>query len=230
MLALFVLASTLAAQAGDRVPMSAGLRSRSLTVPDGILNTWYFTADEGALQERPHLGARVYGVEFSLEPAPTVYTFYLEYLGVRAEDGYWDDRDSPPVHDDGDWLANDGLGAVVLGANFGHEVTLSSQDKTAWLGLLVGGGLGAGLSVGRAEQWKAGPAVTTDPARCGALETAIDRKDHCDPDENPGLWPVVPMVDISVALRLHVADRAYLRLEGGLHDTLYGGLAAGGSF
>jgi hypothetical protein len=211
-------------------------RFRAGFIPDGITGIWYFDSDEpGALPfERPSIGAQVFGLEYTLgsdDPGPTGI-FWLERMPVRMDAGYWDDRESPPNHEDGDWLEpSDGLGAWALGANYAHELPLTDTDKPVWMSLMFGGGLGIGFASGSITRWHAGlnPEVTND---CGVAEewTAPERHERCPADSELDLPAVVPILDFTASARVHLWEYGSVRLDLGLHDVLYLGTAVGASF
>jgi len=227
---LLAIAEPSAAQESARPPMSAHIRYRQLSVPDGILDTWYYNlGDDGATETRPSIRANVVGVEFAVEPRPTSFIFYFEYIKSGMEAGYWDDIESPPNHFDGDWIEPVNLGLFALGANFAHEVPLWSEEAPVWMGLMFGGGLGMGFSKGHLNHWRPGMA-DGHVIDCMPGSTAIVRKDQCEPDETPGIWPVAPILDVTMSARFHIMEYGSLRFDFGIHNALYWGLAAGGSF
>lgn len=227
---LLSVAQPAVAQDSTRTPMSAHLRYRRLSVPDGILDSWYFNAgDEGATEQRPSIRASVVGVEFALEPQPTNFIFYFEYIKSGMEAGYWDDIESPPNHFDGDWIEPEGLGVFAFGANLAHEVPLWSQDAPVWMGLMFGGGMGLGFAKGHLNQWKPGM-VQGEIIECQPGAPATIRKDLCDPDATPGIWPIVPILDLTISPRFHIMEYGSLRFDFGIHNALYWGFAAGSTF
>ena len=203
-------------------------------VPRSIIDIWYFSEDEaGARSEFPrtNIGAHVMGLEVALEPAPASFLFYAEYWKVRMDDSYWDDREDPPNHNDGDWLSPQNLGIVALGSDFGHELVLSSDAKPVWLGLRLGGGLGLAIPTGRIDQWHIGRDFSTETTNaCMPQGASWERKDQCDPDEQLGLPPVAPILDLDFALRLHLGESGLLRIDTGLHNMVYFGVAGGAVF
>lgn len=215
-------------------PIGVNVRYRNMFVPRNIIDIWYFDESEpGARSELPrtNIGADVFGLELALEPAPASFLFYAEYWKVRMEGSYWDDREDPPNHNDGDWLTPEKLGIVALGADFGHEMPLSSETKPFWLGLRLGGGLGLAIPTGRIDQWHIGRDFSTESTNaCMPQGAAWERKDQCDPDEQLGLPPVAPVLDLDFALRLHLGESGLLRIDTGLHNMVYFGVAGGAVF
>ena len=228
--------ATAATASSDSPQLGVNLRFRSMSIPSSILDTWYFDSDDAGARplDRPKVGANVYGVEFAVEPAPASFLFYAEYWKVRMEEGYWDDREDEPVdHNDGSWLQPSKLGMVAFGANVGHEVPLSNDDANNWVGLRFGGGLGLAIPTGTINRWNAGANWTSDPSNgCAPDEFAPTRATTtaCDPDEVLELWPVFPVLDIDVALRMHISDVALIRIDAGMHDMFYVGTAVGATF
>ncbi len=210
----------------------ANLRYRYLFLPSSILNAWYFTDEESPLDfPRPGISAHTIGGEFALEPLPASFLFWAEYWKVNWKEGYWDDKEEPADHVDGDWLTPSNLGVVAFGANFGHEFAVTADTKETWLGFVVSGGIGLGIVTGKVDQWK--PGFSTDftaPPDCGAAMPAYNRKDECDPDQELKLIPVAPVIDLTVGWRLNIAEVANVRLEAGLHDMIFVGGSAGAVF
>lgn len=207
---------------------AAGLRYRYLWLPRGVLNPWYYPSEETRLP-RPDARGHTLGAELSLQPGPIHYTFYAEGWMVRLDEGYWDDVETPADHLDGDWIKPEGLGMLAVGANFGNEWPLTPQEQDVWLGLQFSGGLGLGVAWGEFKRWQPGLA-TVPPTECLPEATSDLRRAACEPDEVTKVPPVLPLVDISLGLAVHVMDRAYLRLEAGLHSLPYVGVSGGGQF
>ncbi len=229
--------SALAQEAPEgRVPMELGLRFRGLGVPDGIIDTWAYSEDdpdEPAPSPRPEVRGTAFGLEYSLVEPNTLWTFYLERVKARVEDGYWDDVDdgSDVDHDDGYWISpSDDFGMWALGVNTGRDFPLSSNQKPVWLGLHLSGGLGVGLVTGELTQWVAFDSadVTVADPTCGVDEPAYNRTD-CADDGTVRVPKVLPLIDGNLGLKLSF-PYGYVRLEGGLHDMLYWGVSGGGHF
>jgi len=207
-----------------------------MSIPKGILDNWFFNEDDvGALpQPRPKVGATVVGAEFALENTPSSWVFYAEYWKIRMGEGYWDDRETDPVdHNDGDWLKPVKLGAIAVGANGGYELAISDQTAGTWVGARFGGGLGLMLPTGHIDQWHPGAAYSDKSTNnCSPTQFAPTRAttDGCDPDTTLNVPAALPILDIDVALKLHVSEVAVFRLDAGFHDMFFFGLGAGGMF
>lgn len=211
--------------------MELNLRGRYVALPDSILDIWYVNEDEEGANPLPRPKGRGYvvGLEYVVKPRPfeaKVYPnwmFYAEYMGNTMGEGYWDDRDEDSVtHDDGDWIRPDGFGLLIGGANVAAEFELKP-----WVSFLVGGGLGVAVVTGELTQWSPGGFEENTEPDCLPTAAAYERVDLCA-DDGPKTVPgVLPMVDISAGFRFNLGDQANIRIEGGLHDLLYVGMAGG---
>jgi len=206
--------------------MEFGLRWRYMSVPQGIVNPFVFL-NEGTPFERPVIRGQTFGMEYVIRNKSANGIFYAEYLLSGIKDGYWDDVEKPENHDDGSWLEPQRLGAVMIGADGAYEVYAQP-----WWSFTFGGGLGLAILTGKIIEWEPGEDETsaeqdnTEPD-CGPTEPAYTRKDHCADDGPMQLPPVLPIIDILVGMRFHIADRATIRIEGGFHDMFYVGSSVG---
>lgn len=209
-----------------KTPMEVNLRGRYMTIPDSVLDIWYFNEDDPGANPfpRPHARGYAVGVEYVLKPQPTNWVFYGEYLGATMDEGYWDDVEEPAQHDDGDYIRPDGFGLIVTGVNYAHEI-----NAAPWVSFLVGGGLGLGIVTGELTQWNGGSSENHEPD-CLPQAAAYERVDVCEDDGPKRIPGVLPIVDLSAGVRFNLGDSANIRLEGGLHDMIYVGGAMGVMF
>lgn len=206
--------------------MEVGLRGRYLAVPNGIIDSFVFPHKDDGYPDRPSIWGASGGLEFVIRNNNANGIFYVEYVFSGIKEGYWDDVEEPGNYDDGSWLAPERLGMVVLGADGAYEIRMKP-----WFSFMFGGGLGVGILTGQMTEWEpgedgSGESDNTDPS-CGPTEPAYTRKDHCVDDGVFTLPPAVPVLDIFLAFRFHISDRATIRLEGGFHDMLYSGMSVG---
>ena len=225
-------ATSASTTARDRhMPMEVNFRGRYMSVPDSILDVWFFDEDdEGANPfKRPSVRMYALGVEYVLKPRPANWIFYYEYIGSGLEEGYWDDVEEPAQHDDGDWVKPEDLGLHALGFNYAHEVEATDPGRDVWLSFLFGAGLGVGFVTGEMTTWHPGgnESVTSG---CRLEDPAYLRKDTCAPDDDKRIPGVLPIVDLTASARINFAERANLRIDAGIHDMLYVGGALGGVF
>ena len=212
--------------------MELNARVRWLSVPRSVLDIWYFNEkDPGANPfPRPRTSGFAVGAEYGIVKAPTNWIFYLEYMSNLTDEGYWDDVEDPGDHEDGDWVRFDNFGIVAVGVNYGHEVMLTHAESDLGFSLVVGGGIGVGFVTGQLTQWHAGSNETNTDPGCLPGSAAYERYDTCTADGKKRLPSVLPIVDITLAAKIRFAERAHIRIEGGLHDMLYAGGAVGTSF
>lgn len=211
--------------------MEVNFRGRYLFLPDSVLDIWY-EKHAGETFERPSIGAYALGLEFVIKDKQANGIFYAEYISSLMKEGYWDDRDNPPVYTDGSYIVPESFGLVAVGADYGYEL-----HATNWLSFLFGAGLGVGIKTGELVEWESGePEGTPNPDNtdqaCGPTAAAYERATElgCADDGPVRVPPVVPIVDVNVGIRFNFSDRASLRVEGGLHDLIYGGAALGITF
>ena len=204
--------------------MEIGFRGRYVTVPDSILDIWYFNEnDPGWADDAPRPDIRGYGLglEYVVKGDSANGIFYFEWLDSTMKEGYWDDVEEPPFHGDGDYIVpSPGLGILAFGANYAYElhfVRTAQTDGKFGLSFLVGGGLGMGFMLGTLERW--GP-MNGVP---GYVRHDLGEA----PDGDKRSPKIYPMVDINAGLRFNFGDRVVWRVEGGLHDLLYVGSSLG---
>ena len=226
------LAQDVAPPAEERRTMEANLRFRRLAVPQSLVDTWFYDQDEGSPFERPKIGANVFGAEFVLRPHAANWIFYVEYMKNTTDEGYWDDVDNgePVDHDDGDWVRPDGLGAFALGATVQSEIRVTPDGATVGGAFLVGGGVGLAFVSGDLLTWHDG--TNPDNAEPGCLPkgNSWERVDVCEVDGVKRLPRLLPVIDLTVSGKIDYKELAHLRLDLGVHEFLYWGLAGGGAF
>jgi hypothetical protein len=214
-----------------KMQMEVNLRSRYMSIPSSILDIWYFDADDPGANPFPRPRARMYafGVEYVLKPKPMNWIFYYEYVGSGIKEGYWDDAEEPPDHDDGDWLRPSNFGMHVVGANYAYELDATSPERGVWLSMLFSAGLGLGVLSGELEVWHPGPneSVRND---CLRDAPAYERKNECPSDGALRLPGVLPVLDLTMSARVNFSNKANVRLDVGLHDMFYIGGAVGTVF
>lgn len=214
--------------------MEVNFRGRYMTIPDSILDIWYFDEVDSlgnAHEPRPHIDAWAVGLEYVLRKDPANGIFYVEYAGNLTPAGYWDDVESPPDTTDGEYLVPDRLGLVTVGIDYAYALKASP-----WLYFMFGAGLGATVITGEFDHWTHGSNAVGDPD-CTQSETpptdpynapAYDRYDAgCGSDGPKQIPAVLPMLDINLGMKFNINDRANIRLEGGFHNMMYGGVATG---
>jgi hypothetical protein len=205
--------------------MEANLRVRYLSVPNSVMDVWYFDSDDTGANPlaRPSIRAYAVGGEWVVDKAPATWIFYGEWIGNAMDEGYWDDVESDPAdHADGVWIDPDGFGMVVLGANYGHQIPIRE-----WLDFLVGGGLGLGFVTGELTVWNGGGDPDIVDATCLERSAAYERQAVCE-DDGPARVPgLSPLVDLTASARVHFADQGTVRLDAGFHNALYIGTAMG---
>ena len=216
--------------------IESNFRYRSVSLPDALLDDLFYDSDdEGAYpQKRPVVGGQLMGLELALQRNRSSWLFYVEYQYSTMGAGYWDDNmDAIPDHEDGHWLRPDNLSAWFVGVNYNYEIPITPTDRSVWLSILTGGGLGVGVAQGNITYWVPGSVAQTD-VNCYPDAPAYIRKDSCEADgskiDDYTLWPFVPMLDLSASLKITFARRANIRIDGGLHPLPYYGFAAGGIF
>ncbi len=215
------------------------LRVRGMGAPKSILDTWYtdiedWPSDFGVDEPRPSVKGYSLGLEYVMKGKTTNGIFYVDYFKSTMTDGYFDDRDDnfeDHLHDGHYLEPSKGLGFVTLGADVAYEVHILRTEQTKGkfgLSFLPGGGLGLMIVTGHIDQWKPVPYEEgTDPAAASAYARY---ESGVAPTTELKIPPVLPVVDINLALRLNFGDRVVVRLEGGLHNLFYYGATAGVMF
>lgn len=208
--------------------MDFSVRVRAVSIPRPILNTWFFDDNDPSwayIEPRPAVKGTALGLEYGLRGPKANGTFYLEFVDSGVGAGYWDDKEDPANHLDGDFLVpSTGMGLVAIGADSAYEAHLVYLDQTGGrfgMSFFTGGGLGVGVLAGNLDRWR--PDDQGNPAYKRYL-------DGLPPDSGKELPRVYPMVDVNFGLRFNFGDLVVWRLEGGLHTLLYYGSSVGVTF
>ena len=207
------------------------LRLRFLSIPQSLMDVWYFDSDDdGALPfDRPKVKATAFGLETTLDQNPTTWTLYVEYVKAGIDEGYWDDVESPAMHEDGDWIEPNKLGMTVLGGNFGRVINITPPEEDVAVGMRASFGLGVGFTKGTIIQWHPGQNTDNTDPTCLPSSPATLRKDECADDGEKRIPGVLPMLDLTVGPQVLVKQRVTARIDLGVHDMLYWGFAVGGA-
>ncbi len=196
------------------------LRIRYAFIPDSVFDLYFYNGDtdNGNHLARPSVSAFATGIEYVIRNEEANGIFYFEYMPNMTGHGYWDDKEDPPNYDDGDYIALSGLATYNIGANYGFEVRLQP-----WFSLMFGGGLGIAIITGEVQKWDGG--INGNGTYVRPWESYEANKD--DPDGIHEIPSALPLVDIFAAMRFSIAENASIRIEGGLHNLIYGGITGG---
>ena len=219
---------------GRGYDMEVSFRTRMVSIPNSLLNIWFFPSDHedwaATGHVRPKVNGYSLGLEFVVKGETANGIFWFDYIDSLMGEGYWDDVEEEVgfphgFHYDGDYLVpSKNLGLVSFGADYAYEVHIvRTEDTNGKFGMsfLVGGGLGVAFMVGEVRRW--GPDAAGTPSYV--------RYDAGLADDGPKDMPrVYPMVDINASLRFNFVDRVVLRIEGGLHTLVYYGATLGVMF
>jgi hypothetical protein len=216
----------------EKRTMEANLRFRRLSVPQSLVDSWFYDKDEGSPFDRPKIGANVFGAEFVLRPHAANWIFYAEYMKNTTDEGYWDDVENgePIDHDDGDWVRPDGLGAFAFGGTVQSEIRVTPDGATVGGAFLIGGGVGLAFVAGDLLTWHDGTDPDNAEPSCLPKSNSWERVDVCEVDGVKRMPRVLPVIDLTVSGKIDYKQMAHLRLDLGVHEFLYWGLAAGGAF
>ncbi len=213
--------------------MEINFRGRYLTLPDGILDIWYYDeGDEGVTIDRPKIQAWGVGLEWWARwETGACFTVFFDYLGHMIEPGYWDDVEEPANHHDGEYLVPERLGIIDFGFGPGYEAKI-----TPWMGFMFWGGIGPLFLTGQFDHWVHGSNAENDPY-CeqgdGTLSDPVNAPAYeryaagCGSDGAKRIPSVLGVVDIAMALRFDFNSRANLRIEGGIAPLPFVGMATG---
>jgi hypothetical protein len=213
-----------------KLVMEIGIRARRMSVPKGILNSWYSNADTTGWplpgQDRPLIEGWAYGLEWVFKKDHTNGFIWFDFVDSTMDEGYWDDlNEEPPNRRDGDYIVpRKNLGLVTFGGDYAYEVDMVRLDQTKQafgLSFLVGAGVGLGVMVGEIDEWSQGIDGTPSYELYAAGEPAQTEK------KVPRIYPIV---DVNLGLRFNFGDRVVLRVEGGVHTLLYYGASLGFRF
>ncbi len=214
--------------------MEINFRGRYMSLPDGFLDIWYFDeGDQGVTMDRPKVRAWGVGLEWWAKwDSGGGFTVFFDYMGHLINEGYWDDVEEPANHSDGEYLVPSRLGIIDFGVGGGYEAKI-----TPWMGFMFWGGGGPLFLTGEFTHWVHGSNAEDGDQMCtqgdGSLSdpenaAAYERYAAGCGDDGPKRIPsVLGVLDLVAALRFDFNSRANLRIEGGIHDLPFVGVATG---
>ncbi len=204
--------------------VDVGLRYHAMSVPDAVLDRWYFDSDEpnwAWIDPRPAATMRAIGLQAEIDAGPLQGTFWSEFIDSTVVGGYWDDREDVPNHLDGKFLVpTDGFGAIAAGGTLSWDGVFLPSEQTRGaveLAFRIGGGVGLGVVTGHLQQWNADDFGNPSYKR---------QLDGLPADGSAGFPPIVPIVDALAGLRVGLGERLDVVAQGGIHGALAWGLTA----
>ena len=202
----------------------AGAQEINLTYRSGNLSgSWL----DGFLSEHTDIKSQNFGIEYVRISNKTNWMFYYEFHQSQTRADFWDDIDDPEDITDGVYMDLSNISIHSIGFHSAYEIDIPTPKVAT--SVLIGGGLGLGMLTGDIPRWYDGANERAqDNSGCFPIGTAEFRAELCDkdPDEDDLPIPVVPIVDLSIALRIRY-DKFSGRFMMGLHNLPYFGVAIG---
>ena len=215
---MFFIALSALSFAQDTI-QEINLSYRSATLPSSWL--------DGFLSESTSIKTQNFGLEYVRITDRTNWLFYYEFQQNQTRSDFWDDIDDPQDSTDGVYIAPSSLAIHALGFQSSYEFPI--QTPTVQTSILLGGGLGIGILTGELHRWYDGSNERAqNNSGCLGIFDAETRADFCedDPDETELPIPVIPILDVSLGIRV-TYEQFSTRLMFGLHNLPYWGIALG---
>ena len=185
---------------------------------------------DGFLSESTSLKTQNFGLEYVRIRDQNNWHFYYEFQQNKTRSDFWDDIDDPEDNTDGVYIAPSDLAIHALGFQSSYEFPI--QTPTVQTSVLLGGGLGIGILTGELHRWyhdsnERAQNNSGCPSTGGFLG-AETRASLCEnnPDEEDLPIPVIPILDVSLGIRV-TYENFSSRIMFGLHNFPYWGIALG---
>ena len=224
---LLLLVSAFAENESNASTQEISATYRTGSIPDSWLDSFFSNGDDFT---RPTIATQGFGLEWSSSKDNTSWMLYYEFIQNQTPAGYWDDLEDPLDRMDGVWIKPVDLNLHTLGFQSNYAIGIPIEVEKLDVDVLFGGGLGIGLLTGSIERWHNSVTEEAEAGTCIMPGPAFLRVEACpdDPDGSALPIPVLPVVDLSMSLRIRY-DRFTSRFMFGIHNNPYFGVAVGAS-
>ncbi len=208
-------------------------RVRAIGVPNVALDAMY---DHHSASWRNGDPSLAYGFEFLWRKINAFeLSAAVEYADLGMPGTYWKRSDAAAIGSD--WVD---FNLSMISVVFSGYWYWDAQD---WLSPYLGGGLGVGYLLGEATTYNPQPGSACERALRegggGAYPPSACRLEGTSPDASEQLtvgrpeddvWPIAPVVNLTMGLRFNIRDYGVIKLEGGIYDYWFVGLSGGGQW
>ena len=146
--------------------------------------------------------------------------FGLEYMRLSSDPGYYLSKGNDPAVDGPDYYQFDGVSLLGWDATFAWSAAIVDSVQLRY-------GVGLGLALVSGDVLKA-DAICDPGTEVLDLDDVNTSKCHklAQPTAANSLPPILPVVNVMLGLRIRVADRIWVNVEGGFKDMLYAGIGS----
>jgi len=192
----------------NKTMIGAGIRLRSVHVPQGLIELFVERAEGGSSE----FGI---GLEVARRKGNFEVQFGLEYDKIYIEPGIWIDKGDMLPQDEPDFVEFDGFGWITAEVTFLNHTEIIKQ-----LSVRYGGGAGIGIIRGdiRRTDYRCGSA---DLETCGEYGGAENVRRPYD------IPPVMLVVNAIIGVQIRPVDKVFINVEGGIRTLPFFGVTGG---
>jgi hypothetical protein len=199
---------TASAEDPNATMIGAGLRLRSVHVPQGLVELFV----ERAAGSSSEFG---FGIEVARRKGNFEVQFGLEYDKIFIQDGLWIDKGDMLPQDEPDFVEFDGFGWITAEVTFLNHTPITKQFAVRY-----GGGAGIGIIRGEVRRTDY-RCATADLESCSESPAAENIRNPYD------IPPVMLVVNAIVGVQIRPIDKLFINVEGGLRTLPFFGATVG---
>lgn len=192
----------------DATMIGAGLRFRSVHVPQGLIELFVERAAGGSSE----LG---FGLEVARRKGDFEVQFGLQYDKIHIDSGLWIDKGDMLPQDEPDFVEFEGFGWITAEVTF-----LNHTEITKQFAIRYGGGAGIGIIRGEVRR-------TDYRCQSADLETCSESPAAENIREPYDIPPVMLVVNAIIGVQIRPIDKVFINVEGGLRTLPFFGATAG---
>lgn len=200
--------STALEDPANKTMIGAGLRFRSVHVPQGLIELFV----ERAAGSSSEFG---FGLEVARRKGDFEVQFGLEYDKIFIETGHWIDKGDMLPQDEPDYVEFEGFGWITAEVTF-----LNHTEITKQFAIRYGGGAGIGIIRGEVRR-------TDHRCTSADLETCMEYGGAENVRRPYDIPPVMLVVNAIVGVQIRPIDKIFINIEGGLRTLPFFGATAG---